>query len=171
MLRWFHMTPHIQYLTNIFQLWMITIEINAFVPQITSMQLDWRLPLDILPSKSNGSHTNCIEFITKSWHPNTTWNRQFWVDDMLTFNWIAWVFTKPFLSSRGARYWWFTIQNHFSKLVEIWFQEDRWFPKALISGLGKSVQKNLIFLLKWLYNFYKVKSNLKVTLSDKVTKV
>ena len=26
--------------------------------------------------------------------------------------------------------------------------EDRWFPKALIFGLGKSVQKNLIYLLK-----------------------
>ena len=33
--------------------------------------------------------------------------------------------------------------------------EDRWFPKALIFGLGKSVQKNLIFLLKWLYKVIK----------------
>ena len=42
--------------------------------------------------------------------------------------------------------------------VEIWVLEDKWFPKALIFGLGKSVQKNLVVLLKRLYKV--IKSNL-----------
>ena len=51
------------------------------------------------------------------------------------------------------------VRNTFLDKREFWnlVPEDRWFPKALIFGLGKSVQKILIFLLKWLYNFYKVK--------------